>query len=1029
MSFDFGKECIDFIGCQSESIKSHKESVYKKESELISNFLDEKEKDEQPKKLSKLINIIEDCIKTGHTNFIYASMILLARLTASKDKKYQGKLIPPTTNNLLEFITPKLKNINCVKYVVIILKSLYEEYPYIKEQIISIVLKYFTGEETNLIAYGNLTHNNALKILSNIINDILKGDVIFTNEDKNKFLLIIIDLIDETQDPRNLKLIFDFIPKLCLFIDKNILLNYSKKIFECLFGFFPINFNSKDIKNVKNEELVSEDELTKLLNNLLSQEIFNEYLFEDIDLDEYKNSSDLLLLFQSIINNYSYELLSKYFDKIIGYILTTLIDNNSDDIKEYLNIQCFITYKLFLEKYNPYDEKIEGIWNQLYDNIFSDDIKIMTIGKDMICPIITYDKQNKYIRKSIELFIKMISLYSFDLNKYMILKYANSIIFFFLNKKNEKEFENEYIESLDILKENKKLLLNIIKDKKYYNNNSIVSEKNSISNTNLFIIISDILTGIITKIKILNIFENEETKEIYEIIYNYYKKEINIDNESEKDLEHLCLLLVNLSKNIEKNEDVLYEKIKNFLSSKNKKIYYLIKQIFKLAESNLLKKKIISDLLNIIDNNEVIKDLIIDLLSYEKDYNKNFEILNDLNGLIEKIIISHIDDESFDLFINIIKDYLNLINLIKIIHHLINNLFSDNYTTNSNNKLLCKLNSIIQIFLKKQKEKNNYHIKYIEDFYNKIKLLYDNIYINNNKSNNHNFEEKYNLLNCIKNLFKYCSIEFRGKIINEFIISKTNKNDLNIYNNIKLESYISLLINYILKKYDILIKENIITSSFDDILISKIFNELNSMEVINKIIFEKSLLFKIKNISENIRDKLLINLKKYYSSKNEENKFLLNLLMNIYNSLSLDEQYKNLDILLSLNIECIDKKINPIQSIFNLRKLLLKVKPREIIKLSDLIKIYPLCSNIVNIINDEKFSLNNQLIKIEGIKLIGLLSGFIQEEEWEKDDKIIILYNLKRYFLNDKKRNVRYATGIALNLLSCSKPKITFYNE
>ena len=201
------------------------------------------------------------------------------------------------------------------------------------------------------------------------------------------------------------------------------------------------------------------------------------------------------------------------------------------------------------------------------------------------------------------------------------------------------------------------------------------------------------------------------------------------------------------------------------------------------------------------------------------------------------------------------------------------------------------------------------------------------------------------------------------------------------------------------------------------------------MEVINKIIFEKSLLFKIKNISENIRDKLLINLKKYYSSKNEENKFLLNLLMNIYNSLSLDEQYKNLDILLSLNIECIDKKINPIQSIFNLRKLLLKVKPRQIIKLSDLIKIYPLCSNIVNIINDEKFSLNNQLIKIEGSKLIGLLSGFIQEEEWEKDDKIIILYNLKRYFLNDKKRTVRYATGIVLNLLSCSKPKITFYNE
>ena len=207
MSFDFGKECIDFIGCQSESIKSHKQSVYKKEPELIANFYEEK--DEQVKKLSKLINIIEDSIKTEHINFISASMVLLSRLTSPKDKKYQKKLTPPTVNNLLEYITPKLKNINCVKYVVIILRSLYEEYPYIKDQIIPIVLKYFTGEETNLIAYGVLTHNNALKIICNIIDDLIKGDVKFNNEQNNKFLLIIIDLIDETQDPRNLKIIFD----------------------------------------------------------------------------------------------------------------------------------------------------------------------------------------------------------------------------------------------------------------------------------------------------------------------------------------------------------------------------------------------------------------------------------------------------------------------------------------------------------------------------------------------------------------------------------------------------------------------------------------------------------------------------------------------------------------------------------------------------------------------------------------------------------------------------------------------------
>ncbi len=82
MSFDFGKECNDFIGCQSESIKTHKPSVYKKEEELISYFLNEKEKDDQPKKLSKVINIIKDCLKLEHINLISASMTFLSKLIA-----------------------------------------------------------------------------------------------------------------------------------------------------------------------------------------------------------------------------------------------------------------------------------------------------------------------------------------------------------------------------------------------------------------------------------------------------------------------------------------------------------------------------------------------------------------------------------------------------------------------------------------------------------------------------------------------------------------------------------------------------------------------------------------------------------------------------------------------------------------------------------------------------------------------------------------------------------------------------------
>jgi hypothetical protein len=79
-----------------------------------------------------------------------------------------------------------------------------------------VVLKYFTGEETNLIAYGVITHNNSLKLISDMINDLIEKTISLTDEQKDKFLLIITDLIDETRDPRNLKLIFDFIPKLSL---------------------------------------------------------------------------------------------------------------------------------------------------------------------------------------------------------------------------------------------------------------------------------------------------------------------------------------------------------------------------------------------------------------------------------------------------------------------------------------------------------------------------------------------------------------------------------------------------------------------------------------------------------------------------------------------------------------------------------------------------------------------------------------------------------------------------------------------
>ena len=365
--------------------------------------------------------------------------------------------------------------------------------------------------------------------------------------------------------------------------------------------------------------------------------------------------------------------------------------------------------------------------------------------------------------------------------------------------------------------------------------------------------------------------------------------------------------------------------------------------------------------------------------------------------------------------------------IIKIIEYIIN--FLLNKEEINNKELSLKIQKFLKVYftIAKDREKN-IDIGKIEELFKKVKLIYDRT----------NKENKNFILVSLKKLFKHCGFEYQRQIIDDIILSKFNVSDKKcnenqsenkIFNDINLEPYISLIINYLLKNYEVLVEKKIINDTFDENLLTKIFEEINSMEQKDKKVFEKSFLFKIKDISDKLKDKILVKLKQYYSSKNNDNNQFLNLLMNLYNSLTKEEQEKNLDILFTLNIECINKKINPIRSIFNLRKILININPKEIIKLSDLFKIYPLCKNIITIIKDEQYNNNEQLKKIEGIKLIGILLGFILEEEWENEDKKLIIFYLKKYFLNDKKRKVRYATGIVLNLLSCSTSKICFYNE
>ena len=501
--------------------------------------------------------------------------------------------------------------------------------------------------------------------------------------------------------------------------------------------------------------------------------------------------------------------------------------------------------------------------------------------------------------------------------------------------------------------------------------------------------------------------------------------EINLDNENEKDIEHICILLVELSNILNlKNELSLYNKALKLFLEKNKKSKYLIEQIFDMSDDINLKKNIIKDMIYNIEKNGDSKNILIELFSFKKNIDVKKELTHDFNDELEKLIVAHIIDDNYDKFIDIFIELMEHNYLIRIIEYIINLIL--NQENNNNKNLSLNLEKILKVYLKKLKyvEKTK-EIEKIDDFHKKVKIIFS-------KTNN---ENKKIILFCLKKLFKYSSFEYRTKIINEVIFSKFSNNNLNnignkLFNDIKMEPLISLIINYTLKNYEILLNKKIINdNSFEDKLISTIFEEINSMEAKNKKVFEKSLLFKIKNMPEKLKDKLLITFKKYYSSKNNENNQYLNLLMNVYDSISKEEKEQNIDVIFSLNIECINKKINPIQSIFNLRKILISSEPKEIIKLSDLFKIYPLCKNIINILIDEKNSNNEQAIKIEGIKLIGLLSGFIQEEDWENEEKKLIIFYMKKYFLSDKKRKVRYATGIVLNLLSCSTSKISFYNN
>ena len=133
-------------------------------------------------------------------------------------------------------------------------------------------------------------------------------------------------------------------------------------------------------------------------------------------------------------------------------------------------------------------------------------------------------------------------------------------------------------------------------------------------------------------------------------------------------MEHICILIVKLSQNRNlKNEINLYNKFINLFFEKNKKSIYLIKQIYDMSDDIDLKKNIIKDLISSIEKNEDAISILKNLLSLEKDKDKNIEIFLNFGDELEKIIICHITDENYGDFIDKIFGIIDNENIIKII--------------------------------------------------------------------------------------------------------------------------------------------------------------------------------------------------------------------------------------------------------------------------------------------------------------------------------------------------------------------------
>lgn len=157
----------------------------------------------------------------------------------------------------------------------------------IHEELFPKILENFDSEKFNVPAYYQETRFYSLKILLLCLEK-FNGKKFFNNK-QVEFLQIVLDAIEGEKDPRNILIKFEICAKICKFLDKKLIKDYSKTIFNTLEIYYPIEFTppknsperitAEDLINGLNEAFGSNENYIESLIELFSGNMFSLFLY------------------------------------------------------------------------------------------------------------------------------------------------------------------------------------------------------------------------------------------------------------------------------------------------------------------------------------------------------------------------------------------------------------------------------------------------------------------------------------------------------------------------------------------------------------------------------------------------------------------------------------------------------------------------------------------------------------------------------------------------------------------------------